>query len=70
LKDALTIASGRDENKFEVTGLTPVKRGLVSPLHIEKFPLALSANSFTALRSGSTLCSWEKSRKKCEILKK
>jgi len=38
LKDALTIASGRDENRFEVTGLAPAKRGLVPTPHREIFP--------------------------------
>ena len=39
--DYFGIASGRDTNKFEDTGFTPVKSALVSAPYIEEFPLIL-----------------------------
>jgi len=37
--DYFGIVSGRDVNKFEVTGLTPVKAEFVDAPYIEEFPL-------------------------------
>ncbi len=39
--DYFGIASGRNTNKFEDTGLTPVKGDLVNAPYIEEFPLIL-----------------------------
>ncbi|HML05501.1 MAG TPA: flavin reductase family protein [Methanobacterium sp.] len=39
--DYFGIASGRNENKFDVTGLTPVKSEKVDAPYIEEFPLVL-----------------------------
>jgi flavin reductase (DIM6/NTAB) family NADH-FMN oxidoreductase RutF len=39
--DYFGIASGRDVNKFEATGLTAVRSGLVDAPYIEEFPLVL-----------------------------
>lgn len=39
--DYFGIASGRNEDKFEKTGLTPVKSELVDAPYIEEFPLIL-----------------------------
>jgi len=39
--DYFGIASGKEEDKFAVTGLTPVKSGLVNAPYIEEFPLNL-----------------------------
>jgi len=39
--DYFGIKSGRDEDKFDVTGLTPVKSELVDAPYIEEFPLVL-----------------------------
>ena len=39
--DYFGIASGRDEDKFAVTGLTPVKSDFVDAPYIEEFPINL-----------------------------
>lgn len=39
--DYFGMASGRNENKFDVTGLTPVKSEKVDAPYIEEFPLVL-----------------------------
>ena len=39
--DYMGIASGRDEDKFAVTGLTPVKSDIVDAPYIEEFPVNL-----------------------------
>ncbi|WP_414470274.1 flavin reductase family protein [Methanobacterium sp. ACI-7] len=39
--DYFGMASGRNENKFEVTGLTPVKSDKVDAPYIKEFPLVL-----------------------------
>lgn len=39
--DYFGIASGKDEDKFAATGLTPVKSKLVDAPYIEEFPLIL-----------------------------
>jgi flavin reductase (DIM6/NTAB) family NADH-FMN oxidoreductase RutF len=39
--DYFGIVSGRKENKFSVTGLTPVKSSLVDAPYIEEFPCVL-----------------------------
>lgn len=50
--DYFGIASGRDENKFEATGLTPVKSGLVSAPYIEEFPLVLECKLLHSFEIG------------------
>ena len=44
IADYLGIASGRDEDKFAVTGLTPVKSDFVNAPYISEFPLNLECN--------------------------
>jgi flavin reductase (DIM6/NTAB) family NADH-FMN oxidoreductase RutF len=39
--DYFGIASGKNVNKFDVSGLTPVKSALVNAPYIEEFPLVL-----------------------------
>ncbi len=39
--DYVGIASGRDENKFDVAGLTPVRSELVDAPYVAEFPLNL-----------------------------
>ena len=39
--DYVGMASGRRENKFETTGLTPVKSDLVDAPYVEEFPMIL-----------------------------
>jgi flavin reductase (DIM6/NTAB) family NADH-FMN oxidoreductase RutF len=39
--DFFGIASGRDVNKFEISGLTPVKSELVEAPYVDEFPLVL-----------------------------
>ncbi len=50
--DYFGIASGRDENKFEATGLTPVRSGLVSAPCIEEFPLVLECKLLHSFEIG------------------
>jgi len=39
--DYFGIASGRDVNKFQVTGLTPIRSNLVDAPYVEEFPMVL-----------------------------
>lgn len=50
--DYFGIASGRDENKFEATGLTPVKSKLVPAPYIEEFPLILECKLMHSFEIG------------------
>ena len=50
--DYFGIASGRDGNKFEATGLTPVKSGLISAPYIEEFPLVLECKLLHSFEIG------------------
>ena len=42
--DFIGIASGKDVDKFAVTGLTPVKSELVNAPYVKEFPLVLECN--------------------------
>jgi flavin reductase (DIM6/NTAB) family NADH-FMN oxidoreductase RutF len=42
--DYFGIATGRDENKFEKSGLTPVKSELVDAPYVKEFPMVLECN--------------------------
>jgi flavin reductase (DIM6/NTAB) family NADH-FMN oxidoreductase RutF len=50
--DYFGIASGRDENKFERTGLTPVAGELVDAPYIEEFPLVLECRVLHTIEIG------------------
>ncbi|MCQ1535734.1 flavin reductase family protein [Methanosarcina sp. KYL-1] len=50
--DYFGIASGKDENKFEAAGLTPVKSTLVSAPYIEEFPLVLECKLLHSFEIG------------------
>jgi flavin reductase (DIM6/NTAB) family NADH-FMN oxidoreductase RutF len=50
--DYVGIASGRDVNKFEVTGLTPVKSDLVHAPTVEEFPLSLECRLLQTVEVG------------------
>ncbi len=39
--DYVGIYSGQDENKFESTGLTPVKSDMVDAPYVDEFPMAM-----------------------------
>lgn len=42
--DYFGMASGRDEDKFAVTGLTPVRSEVVDAPYVDEFPLALECS--------------------------
>jgi flavin reductase (DIM6/NTAB) family NADH-FMN oxidoreductase RutF len=42
--DYFGIASGRDVNKFQVTGLTPVRSDLVDAPYVKEFPMVLECH--------------------------
>ncbi|MDR0813006.1 MAG: flavin reductase family protein [Oscillospiraceae bacterium] len=50
--DYFGIASGRDADKFAVTGLTPVKSAVVDAPYIAEFPYALECEVIHALDLG------------------
>ncbi len=50
--DYFGIVSGKDENKFEKTGLTPVKSELVDAPYVEEFPLVLECKAINTLDLG------------------
>ncbi len=50
--DYFGIASGRTEDKFKATGLTPVKSELVNAPYIEEFPLILECKLLHTLEIG------------------
>ena len=50
--DYFGIVSGRDEDKFASTGLTPVKSDLVNAPFIEEFPLILECKLINTLELG------------------
>ncbi|MEJ2367091.1 MAG: flavin reductase family protein [Acidobacteriota bacterium] len=50
--DYFGIASGRNTNKFEDTGLTPVKAGKVDAPYVEEFPLVLECRVIHTLEIG------------------
>ena len=50
--DYFGIVSGRDEDKFASTGLTPVKSDLVNAPYIDEFPLILELKLVNTLELG------------------
>lgn len=50
--DYFGIASGRDIDKFSVTGLTPVKSDLVDAPYVEEFPLILECKLVDTIKIG------------------
>lgn len=50
--DYYGIATGRDEDKFAVTGITPVKSELVDAPYGEEFPMILECNLLHTLEIG------------------
>ena len=50
--DYFGIASGKNEDKFAVTGLTPVKSKLVDAPYIEEFPLILECKLVNTTKLG------------------
>jgi len=51
--DYFGIVSGKDEDKFTVTGLTPVKSDLVNAPYIDEFPLILECKVVQAIDLGA-----------------
>jgi flavin reductase (DIM6/NTAB) family NADH-FMN oxidoreductase RutF len=51
--DYAGIISGKNENKFETTGLTPVDSGIVNAPYIEEFPLSLLCKVINMIELGS-----------------
>jgi len=50
--DYVGIYSGRKENKFEGTGLTPVKSDLVNAPYVKEFPLVLECKVIQTIEIG------------------
>jgi flavin reductase (DIM6/NTAB) family NADH-FMN oxidoreductase RutF len=50
--DYVGLASGRDVDKFAVTGLTPVKSGLVNAPYVGEFPLVLECKVIKIIEIG------------------
>jgi flavin reductase (DIM6/NTAB) family NADH-FMN oxidoreductase RutF len=50
--DYIGITSGRDENKFETLGLTPVKSELANAPYIAEFPFVLECKLLHILEIG------------------
>jgi flavin reductase (DIM6/NTAB) family NADH-FMN oxidoreductase RutF len=50
--DYVGIASGRDEDKFSVAGLTPVRSELVDAPYVAEFPLSLECKLIHTLKIG------------------
>jgi flavin reductase (DIM6/NTAB) family NADH-FMN oxidoreductase RutF len=51
--DYVGLVSGDDQDKFQKTGLTPVKSKLVNALYVKEFPCALECNLIREVRLGS-----------------
>ena len=51
--DYFGLTSGRKENKFSATGLTPVRSDLVDAPYVEEFPLSLECKLLDTLEVGS-----------------
>jgi flavin reductase (DIM6/NTAB) family NADH-FMN oxidoreductase RutF len=51
--DYVGIISGKNENKFESTGLTPVDSGIIDAPYIDEFPLSLLCKVTKSLDLGS-----------------
>ena len=41
IRDSFGIVSGKNENKFEITGLSPVKSDLIDAPYVKEFPMVL-----------------------------
>lgn len=50
--DYVGIYSGRDEDKFEATGLTPVKSELVNAPYVKEFPLVIECKVIHTIEIG------------------
>ena len=50
--DYFGITSGRDEDKFSVTGLTPIRSALVDAPYVSEFPLALECRLLHTVEIG------------------
>lgn len=50
--DYFGIASGRDEDKFSATGLTPVRSELINAPYVKEFPFALECKLLHTLEIG------------------
>ena len=50
--DYVGMVSGKKENKFETTGLTPIKSDLVDAPYVEEFPMILECNVIHTLEIG------------------
>ncbi len=50
--DYFGIASGRDVNKFQVTGLTPVESGIVEAPYVDEFPFVLECKLINNVKIG------------------
>ena len=50
--DYMGLASGRDEDKFAIAGLTPIKGDLVDAPYVDEFPLVLECNLIQAMEIG------------------
>ncbi len=50
--DYFGIASGKNANKFDVSGLTPVKSSLVNAPYVEEFPIALECKLIHQIEIG------------------
>ncbi|UCG91844.1 MAG: flavin reductase family protein [candidate division WOR-3 bacterium] len=50
--DYFGITSGRDEDKFSKTGLTPIKSGLVDAPYIQEFPFILECKLLQRIEIG------------------
>ena len=51
--DYVGVYSGKDENKFETTGLTPVKSELVNAPYVKEFPLSMICELRDTVKIGS-----------------
>lgn len=51
--DYFGVVSGKNENKFKTTGLTPVKADHVNAPYIKEFPLALECRLLQTVTLGS-----------------
>ena len=50
--DYIGMVSGKNTNKFEKTGLTPVKSDLVNAPYVKEFPMVLECNVLTSSEIG------------------
>jgi len=50
--DYFGMVSGRDEDKFSATGLTPVKSNLVNAPYVEEFPFVIECKLLSTFKLG------------------